>query len=138
MHQVTPNGQSCCTVRNVSTYMFQPPVLVFCLRQPFLPNATTSHLSRTDFDSVSMPIDIKLEGGFYPKDSTTKYLRHKVTYLYTYFCGRCEMLELLEPLPREEIYVALTLQRDRLVDIYMVEKGNEISLVPEHTFYTNR
>ena len=91
--------------------------MTFCLRHPFHPNATTTRLAKEDFDSVSFEIDVKAEG-----DSDNSVIKHKISFLYSFYAGRCQIVEFLEPMPRGK-YVWFRVNSDLHLDIYLFEKG---------------
>ena len=72
---------------------FQPPLMIFCLRHPFHPNATSARVSREEYDSVSRSVGVELEGTVYIEALLPTALKHRITHLYSFYAGRCEVLE---------------------------------------------
>ena len=96
--------------------------MTFCLRHPFHPNATTTRLAKEDFDSVSFEIDVKAEGTVLNNNSVSSVIKHNISFLYSFYAGRCQIVEFLEPMPIGK-YVRLRVNSDLHLDIYLFEKG---------------
>ena len=78
---------------NYLTMLMQLPSMIFCLRHPFHPNATSARVSGEEYDSVSRSINVTLVGTVYIEELLPKVLNHRLTNLYSFYAGRCEVLE---------------------------------------------